>query len=264
MARARAWLGVGACLVGLWLASCGREGRGTTLTVSAAANLASVMARVGPAFEAQTGARMLINVGATGSLAHQIQAGAPVDVLLAADTATIERLVASGALRADTVTHYARGRLVAWSRDALGDPAPRTLADLDRPLVRRVALANPDLAPYGALARSALQKAGVWPALEARVVYLDNVRQALQVAQSGNAEVAIVPLSLVVGAEGTWFPLADDLGSTLEQHAAVASRASSPELGRRFLAFLAGPEGRAILTEAGFEVPAAPHGGVAP
>ncbi len=191
-------LGVGVCL-----ASCrGPQGDSPApgpLTVSAAADLTYAFQEIGKAFEAETGHTVVFNFGSTGQLAQQIEQGAPVDVFAAANVSFIDELEQQGLILTDTKQLYARGRLALWLR-ADSPLEISHIEDLTQPGVRRIAIANPDHAPYGMAAREALQAAGVWEAVQPRLVLGENVRQTLQYAETGNVDVAIVALSLCVPA----------------------------------------------------------------
>jgi molybdate transport system substrate-binding protein len=138
-----------------------------TLTISAAADLTYAFQEIGQQFEKETGIRPVFNFGSSGQLAQQIEQGAPVDLFAAANVSFVEELEKRGLILADTKQVYARGRIVLWIRADGGDRAEPTLAiarleDLLRPEVQRIAIANPDHAPYGAAAREALQATGIW------------------------------------------------------------------------------------------------------
>ncbi|HYQ42653.1 MAG TPA: molybdate ABC transporter substrate-binding protein, partial [Polyangiaceae bacterium] len=169
------------------------------LRVAAAADLAHAFAELAPAFSAQTSppTDLKLTLGATGLLARQLTQGAPFDLFLAANVSYVEQVVKAGACDASTVQSYARGRLVIWSKGAGGaELTPTSLADAR---FKHIAIANPDHAPYGKAARDALTRAGVWSKVSERMVYGENVQQTFELAQSGNADVAIVGLSLAIG-----------------------------------------------------------------
>src|SRR5690606_4802267 len=146
-------------------------------------------------FESQAGARVDLALGSTGNLAAQIENGAPADLFFAADEATVERLVASGSIRPASVRTYVVGQLVLVWRDEVEPPVgPQALGESRYEVV---AIANPEIAPYGAAAREALQQLGVWEAIEPRIVQGENIAQTYQFVQTGNADVALVARSVV-------------------------------------------------------------------
>jgi molybdate transport system substrate-binding protein len=244
----------------LWLASGGcahrnaplREGR-PELRVAAAADLQSAFREIAPLFERETGAKVTLIFGSTGLLAKQAERGAPFDVLCAADESYLLDLEKKSRLAPGTRALYAVGRLVIWTRKNGLHPA--TLADLAATAYRRIAIATPEHAPYGAAAKEALENAGIWKALLPRLVYGENVQQALQYAQTGNADAAIVALSLAIGSDGVWVEVPGSLHRPLRQALAVLSGSAHPSLARRFSAFVNGPTGRALMRSYGFDLP---------
>ncbi len=168
------------------------------LRVAAAANLQRVFTdALLPAFTKKTGIVVLPTYGATKLLAAQIENGAPIDVFVAADTQTPQKLLAEKLLVRGTVKPYAVGQLVLWTRrDARAHPA--TLQDLAQPAYTKIAYANPKTAPYGLAASEALTNSGVAAAVTPKLVQAENIGQALQYAQSGNADASLTALSLVI------------------------------------------------------------------
>ncbi len=224
------------------------------LLVSAAANLRDVCGRLEDEFEAATGIPVLFNFGSTGKLAAQVEQGAPVDLLIAADTAAPRRLEGLGLTAPGSLAVYARGRLALWWRADSGLEFGG-LEDLARPEVKRIAIADPRLAPYGLAAEQALRAAGLWVRVQARLVFAENIAQALQYAQTGNVEAALVALSLCEEGRGRWLLVPAGLHAPLDQALVVIRGDPREAEARRFAAFLLGPGGRRILASFGFEVP---------
>jgi len=223
--------------------------------VAAAANLASVLRPLADEFAVETGIRVVTSFASTGALARQLEHGAPFDLFLAADTATVDALVAERVLDGTTCRVFARGVLVLWSPpDARF--VPSDLAALRDPRVRRIAIANPTVAPYGAAARAALRASGVWDELQPRLVIAENVADARRIAATGNADAAFVALSLAVDQPGTTMPVDPALHPALDHALAVVSASHSRADVQRFVAYLLGPEGRRRLVAAGYTVPA--------
>lgn len=224
------------------------------LRVAAAASLTSAMRELAQRYEKETGTPVVLSLASTGKLAFQVSRGAPFDVFFAADTAHVEGLARKGHVDADTVAVYARGRLVIVVNEASGVEADDPVGLLS-PSIRRVAMANPDHAPYGIAAREALVSSGVWEALRPRIVYGENVRQAMVFVSTGNAEAGLVAMS-VARAEGVRVvPVDPSLHTPLEQAAAVVSGTDRRDLALEFLDFVTGPEGREVLEAHGFTVP---------
>jgi molybdate transport system substrate-binding protein len=239
------------------LAACHRHDTPSAepLRVAAAADLSFAFKDVGAAFEKETGEPVVFSFGATGLLEKQIAEGAPFDVFAAANASFVDDAVSAGACLADSRTTYAAGHLVMFTtKDSTLQP--RALADLTDPQVKNIAIANPDHAPYGKAAKQALERAGVWSQVQPRIVYGENVQQALQFAQSGNADVAIVALSLATGTPGRAAPVPLELHDPIVQTAVVCTRGKAGATwGRRFLAFVQSPAGHGIMRQHGFLLP---------
>lgn len=231
-----------------------------TLTVSAAADLTYAFQEIAAQFQAETGHRVVFNFGSTGQLAQQIEQGAPVDLFAAANVSFVEELAQQGLVLPDTVQLYARGRITLWTR-ADSPLEIAQLADLLRPEVHRVAIANPDHAPYGMAARQAMQTAGVWEAVQPKLVLGENVRQTLQYAETGNVDVAIVALSLSVPAAagpdgpGRWTLIPQEMHLPIDQALAVIKGTPHEAAARAFALFVNGPQGRPIMRKYGFVLP---------
>ena len=251
MVKRAVWLSLLLAAVGCKAASSPEP-----LRVAAAADLAHAFAELGPAFSAQSSppADLKLTLGATGLLATQLKQGAPFDLFLAANVSYVDQVVKAGACDGSSVASYARGRLVMWVKGEGGSElTPSTLADAR---FKHIAIANPEHAPYGNAARDALTRAGVWSKLAERVVYGENVQQALELAQSGNADVAIVGLSLAIGApRGSWAFVDEALYAPIEQALVLCNHGTNAAGARRLKAFIEAPPGRAILRKYGFLMP---------
>jgi molybdate transport system substrate-binding protein len=244
----------------LWVllaAACHRQGRGhdAELAVAAASDLAFAFPELAREFERETGTRVTFTFGSTGQLAKQISEGAPYDVFAAANVSYVDEVVRAGACDASSQARYARGRIALWSKRGLVAP-PTSLADLAHPRFAKIAIANPAHAPYGKAARDALERAGVWKLIEPRVVYGENVQQAFQFARSGNAEVAIVALSLALVSEGgVSLPVEAAAHAAIDQALVVCQRGKNPDAARAFTRHVNSPAGRAIMQRYGFLLP---------
>src|SRR5579884_127918 len=172
------------------------------IIVAAASDLSTLQEPLAQLFRAKAGVEVRFTFGSSGVLARQIENGAPFDVFLSANRMYVAELARSGRLEAGTVRVYALGRLGLWSRDG----RIREVEQLRSAGVKHVALPNPQHAPYGVAAVELLRREGLWAALESKVVYGENVRQALQFADSGNADAAITAWSLVVDRGGVELP----------------------------------------------------------
>lgn len=223
------------------------------LVVAAAADLSRAFADIGDAWARQGHARPTMTFGSSGLLAAQIAQGAPFDAFASADVAYVRDAVRSGRCDGATQTLYARGRLALVTRAGLAPAA--SLADLADPRFGRVAIANPEHAPYGRAAREALEGAGAWGAVQPRLVFGENVRQALQYVQSGNADAALVARSLAVAAGLPFAAVDEALHRPLAQALVACGQGASATDARAFVRFVASPAGQAILRRHGFAPP---------
>ena len=242
-----------------FLMGCAALGtRPITLTVSAASDLTKAFTEIGQQFEAKTGTKVIFNFGSTGQLTQQIEAGAPVDLFAAANISYIETLEKKGLTLPDTKQIYGRGRIVLWVR-ADSPLTVERMADLLKPEVRRIAIANPDHAPYGVAAREALQSAGIWDAVQPKLVLGENISQAYQYATTGNVDVGIIALSLVMptgeGEAGRYVLIPETAHKPLDQALAIIKSTTHEREARAFAAFIASPAGRDIMRRYGFVLP---------
>jgi molybdate transport system substrate-binding protein len=268
--RAKPSLLLSIVALALAAASCSKDGagsgngnkggdgarKGEPLRVAAAADLAVAFKEMGTAFESETGKHVEFSFGSTGLLAKQIAEGAPFDVFAAANISFVDDVVREGACLGDTKALYARGRIVVWSKDPWA--LPKDIGDLKDPKYVKLAIANPDHAPYGKAAQQALTKVGVWATVQPRMVYGENVQQTLMFARSGNADVAIVALSLAVASPGNYVPIDPSLHEPLDQALVVCkggSKGLKANEARSFVTFVSSERGRAIMRKFGFLLP---------
>ena len=242
---------LGLLLPALMLAAGGASAG--NVTVAVAANAAEAVEAVAAEFERESGHRVTVTVGSTGKLYAQILHGAPFDVFLAADQERPRLLVEQGLGVESSRRTYAIGRLVLWSPDAA---VAVDDAVLKGGAFRRLALANPDLAPYGAAARETLRELGLWESLRPKIVAGENVGQAFAMAASGNAELAFVPLASVLsprnGREGSYWEVPARLHTPIRQDAVLLDRASDNPTARAFHRFLGSPRALEIVESFGF------------
>jgi molybdate transport system substrate-binding protein len=224
------------------------------IIVAAASDLTPAFEELGRIFEQEAGTKVIFSFGSTGQLTRQIEQGAPVDLFAAANIGYIDQLERGGLILPDTKALYARGRITLWTR-AESPVSIEKIEDLAREDVRQVAIANPEHAPYGIAAREALERAGIWEAVAKKIVQGENVRQALQYAETGNADVAIVALSLSIQSRGRWVLVPNEMHSPLDQALAVIKARAREQQARRFAAFVNGERGRAVMRKYGFILP---------
>ncbi len=230
------------------------------LAVAAAANLKAAAEELRRAFEADNpGVAVGLTFGASGTFFAQIQNGAPFDVFLSADREYPAKVIAARLGAATDERIYALGKLVAWRPPgSTVDLEQRGLAALADPAVKRIAIANPAVAPFGRATERAFEAAGIHGAVKDKLVLGTSVAQAAQFATTGAADVAFLPRSLTFGKElagGKVFLVPEALYPKIEQSGIVLGTARDPALARAFLAFLTGEEGRAILARYGYGLP---------
>jgi molybdate transport system substrate-binding protein len=227
-----------------------------TVQVAVAANFLAPLQKIAPEFEKASGHRLLLTAGATGKFYAQIRAGAPFEVLLAADDETPAKLEKEGAAVAGTRYTYAIGRLALWS------PKPGVVdasgAVLKRGEFRHLALANPKTAPFGAAAVEALQKLGLHDALAAKFVQGENIAQAHQFVATGNAELGFVALSQVwqegrLAAGSAWI-VPSSLHAPIRQDAILLNPGRGRPAAEALLKFLRGEHARAAIRAYGYEL----------
>ncbi len=225
--------------------------------IAVAANYAGAVSAVADAFAKDTGHSVQIATGATGKLFAQIKEGAPFAVMLSADARTPARIEAEGFGVAGTRFTYAVGKLTLWSHDA-----DRIGADPRAALVAKdtlyIAIANPDLAPYGIAARETLQAMGLWDALQAKIVMGQNVGQTFSLVDSGAAQVGFVATSGVqipgVVAKGSHYDIPQEMFAPIRQDAILLKPGKDNPAARAFLDYLRGDTAKAIAQSYGYGV----------
>ena len=230
---------------------------GEKITIAAAADLKFALDEIVVLFNKTHPADRVETIyGSSGKFQTQIRQGAPFDLYFSADIAYPRALKEEG-FTASEVQPYAVGRIVLWSTSR--DAARMTLANLADPAIRKIAIANPKHAPYGKRAEEALKASGMWAKVEAKLVYGENVAQAAQFVQTGNAQAGIVALSLALSPElakqGSYALIPDKLHQPLEQGFIVTRRAVDNPLAQAFARFMVSGEARAIMSRYGFVLP---------
>lgn len=256
-------------LVTLVVLSPGALGQNTPATperkdlkVAAAADLTYVMDKLGSAFETQAGVHVTVSLGSSGNFFSQIQNGAPFDVFLSADKSYPDKLDQAGKIEGRVVP-YARGRLVIWvpNNSSLQLPSKDHVLSgdlnfLTGPAVRKVAIANPEHAPYGRAAVAVLTHFGVYDQVEPKIVMGENISQTAQFGQSGNADVTLISLSLASSGslqhDGRWLLLPEDSYPPIEQTGVVLKSSQNKAQAKGFLDFISSAEGQAIMHDFGF------------
>jgi molybdate transport system substrate-binding protein len=242
----------------LGVAACQRDtstASDAPIRVAAASDLMLAFEELGRRFEQQSGERVTFSFGSTGLLAKQLREGAPFDVFAAANVSFVDEVVDAGACDGQTKVPYARGRIAVWTKSG-GATLPASLAELADARFTRIAIANPEHAPYGKAAREALRREGVWAKVEPRLVLGENVRQTLQLAETGNVEAAIVALALVINDRANpWLLVDERLHQPIDQALVVCTHGSNRTGGAAFARFVNAAAGRAVMRRYGFLLP---------
>ena len=230
-----------------------------SLTVAAASDLQSALPEIVSRFEKETGQQVRLAFGSSGNFFTQIQNGAPFDVFLSADIDYPRRLEASGEAERGSVYRYAIGRVVLWTRKDSGIDVRGGLAVLADARVRRIALANPEHAPYGRAAVAALRHEGLYERVREKFVLGENISQAAQFAESGSADVGLLALALALSPTlkraGIYVDIPASWHPPIEQGAVILASSKQKALARQFVDYLKKPESVRILQSYGFALP---------
>lgn len=241
----------------MWIAAAPASADQAAPVVAAAADLKFALPEVAQAFERDGGRKLRLSFGSSGMFAQQIIQGAPFELFFSADEHYVEMLQNAGRGE-DGGRLYALGRLALFIPNGSPVQADRNLRDLGAAArdgrLKRLAIANPEHAPYGRAAREALQHAGIWEALSDKLVLGENAAQAAQFAASGSAQAGIIPLSLARGPDlatrGAFVTLPESWHAPLRQRVVLVRGAG--DTARQFYAFMRTPAARAILERHGF------------
>lgn len=232
------------------------------VTVAVAANVVPAMERLKADYQSQSSATVVLVPGSTGLLARQAREGAPFDLIVSADDATLRGLAKDGVVNSASIAAYARGRLVLWQNPE-SHPRLNSISDVTSSgcAKLRIAIANPDTAPYGAAARQALEHNGVRLAdLDGRLVYGQDVRQAMQFAETGNVDAAFVSLSLTITKQDKGLEVPGDQYDPIVQSLGVLTRSESSPEARRLREFLLSRPADKVFRDFGYLPPTATHG----
>lgn len=232
----------------------------TTLTVAAAADLKFALDDLVKEFEGKNPAtKVNVTYGSSGNFFAQLQNGAPFDLFFSADISYPRKLAEAG-LGADEVFLYAVGRIVVWvPKDSLVDVDKLGIKALLEPAIRKIAVANPQHAPYGRAAVAAMKALNVYDQVAPRLVYGENIAQTAQFVQSGAADIGILALSLAVAPQmrdtGRYWQVPLDTYPRMEQGGLILKAAKDLNAARSFRDFVLGDHGREVLKRYGFSLP---------
>ena len=231
------------------------------LYIAAASDLIYCLDELNAAFKlANPDATLKVSTGSSGVFFAQIQNGAPYEIYMSADLAYPRKLVAAAHADGKTLVNYAVGRIALWTIDAQLDLSSGLQA-LKNPRIKHLAIANPAHAPYGQAAQAALQHAGLWEAMQPKLVMGENISQTAQFVQTGNAEAGIVAYSLLkapkLAGVGRYALIPLAYFPAMEQGAVVTTKGATNPLAKKYIAFLASRQARAIFDRYGFLQPGA-------
>ena len=219
-----------------------------SLNIAAASDLAPLKQKMVEAFGQVHSCKVSFSFSSSGQLASQIEQGAPYDIYLSASEEFVRKLSVSGHIEPNSVTVFARGRLGLW---APKKSEPIRLRQLTDSYFKKVAIANPAHAPYGMAAKQTLQQAGLWDALQARLVFGENVRQALQFAETGNVEAVVTAWSLLKDRQGAVL-IDAGLHKEIRQTLGIVTSSSHKLAAKLFSRWLASQEAKNLLVGFGF------------
>jgi molybdate transport system substrate-binding protein len=234
------------------------------IVVAAAADMSAALPQLVEAYAKKTGQAVKLSFGSSGNLTNQIRNGAPFDLFFSADEQYPQQLIAEGLASKDTLYRYAVGRLVLWvPSDSPLDLSKVGIQSLLDPTVKKISIANPATAPYGRAAEAALRHFGIYDQISSRLVLGENVSQAAQFVESGNAQAGLIALSHALAPamkdKGRYWTVPLDAYPTLNQAAVALSRSKQQDAARRFLDYLRSPEATSLLISCGFSLSAEKH-----
>ena len=229
------------------------------LIVAAAADLSPALKEISDGYEKKTGVKLKLSFGASGALTQQIQNGAPFDLFFSADLDYPRQLVASDAADGTTLYQYAVGRLVLWiPADSPLDVERNGMKALLDPSVKKIAIANPQHAPYGRAAVAAMKHAGIYEQVSDRLVLGENVSQAAQFVESGNAQAGFVALAHAVApgmqGKGKYWEVPAESYPRLAQGVVVLSHSQHKKEAAELIQYIKSKEVADLLKNYGFRV----------
>jgi len=229
------------------------------ITVAAASDLQFAFPEIAARFEKQSGAHVKSIFGSSGNLFTQIQNGAPFDLFFSADIEYPQKLEAAGIAEPGTLYEYAQGKLVLWAPTGAKVDVTGGLQMLLDPAVKKIAIANPQHAPYGRAAVAALKHEGIYDKVADKFVLGENISQTASFVASGSADVGIIALSLALAptlkGKGTYAEIASDDYPAIRQGAIVLNSSRQKRIAEQFLTFFKSPAVGTVLKQYGFALP---------
>jgi molybdate transport system substrate-binding protein len=249
-----------AVVLGVFACSACRQGSGAgrpvdgQVTIAAAANLSEVFQQLGPQFERAAGIHPAFSFASTAQLTQQIENSAPYDMIAAADASHVAELDRKGLLLPGSRAVYAVGILALWIPPR-GPAAVRRIEDLCLPEVHVIAVAKPELAPYGQATVETLRALGVWDRVKSKIVYAENISMAKQYGASNNADAVFTAYSLVLQSRGRVIPVEEGLHQPITQELGIMAASRHADAAHKFADFLLAGQGRDILASSGYRLP---------
>lgn len=239
------------------VAALGISARAVEIHVFAAASLSDALTELAPRYKALTGDTLVFNFGGSGTLARQIEEGAPADVFISADELRANLLQSKGLLEPATRRNLVANVLVVVVPADAPAGGLASFKDLESRRFKRIAIGDPDVVPAGTYAREVLRKAGVWEAVRGKLVPLENVRAVLAAVDSDNADAGFVYATdaAIARHARVAFETPEALAPRIEYPMAVVKGAAQAERGRALVKFLAGKTARAVFVKYGFKMP---------
>jgi molybdate transport system substrate-binding protein len=244
-------------IVAVWI----KPATSATVAIAAAADLTYCIEELNQGYRhSHPDTELKVSTGSSGNFYTQIEHGAPYDVFLSADISFPKKLVDEGFADGSTLSVYSIGRLAMWTTKPATVAVDKGIEVLRDPNVKRIAIANPEFAPYGRAAKAALETAGLWNEIQSRLVTGENIAQTAQFVQSGNVDVGFVALSLLYTPAlrnvGRYIPVDPKLYPPLQQALVLTKAGGGNNAAREYLQFLGSQEARTIFDRYGFENPA--------
>lgn len=228
------------------------------ITIAAAADLQFAMQHMVAQFQKQSGATVKVSYGSSGNFYQQLQNGAPFDMFFSANVDYARKLDAAGLTEPGSLYPYATGKIVVWVPKESKIDLSKGLASLLDPAVKKIAIANPEHAPYGQAAVAALKKENLYDKISSKLVLGENISQAATFVASGAADAGIVALSLAISPnmkdKGHYFEILTHEYPPIEQACVILKSAKDKETARKFLEFVKSPAVKDIFRSYGFAV----------
>lgn len=221
------------------------------LTIAAASDLTKAFTEIGVIFEKKYNCELTFTFGSTGTQKEQVANGAPFDIFAAADEKAIEELEKDGIVIENSKSLYALGRIGLVVQNKIPLEAD-DLKDLLNPQIKKIAIANPEHAPYGLAAKQALESAGIWDQVKDKLVYGKNIVDTMTLVTTGNAEAGIIAISIKDDDQVKFSLIDSNLHKPLRQAMGIIKTTENEELARKFIQYVNSEEGRKIMIKYGF------------